>query len=307
MADTPPNPSELETEKRRWEAARYRRVRTNIVQVVAMLVAALSAFILTSSEAFARLTDYSWPFISFGGTLFSVTALAGAAVVATRLFLDYGNIVHIGQTRNVRFDIEHIRPQSAVDLPPKDDRPLAEILTSELRFRLQAEVEAQGRKASTNLAVGGVLALIGAGFLAWLAFEASRASLVPGATPPTPMLYWGALLSKVALSTTANIFAFFFLATYRRNLTEVKYFQNELTNVESRAIATAIALDRDGAEIEKVIGSLLNVERNFILKRGETTADLTIKSLDQTEIQTLVALIAQNLDANRLASRNENR
>jgi hypothetical protein len=292
---------QLRAEQLDWLNASRRRVRTLITQIVGAAVVATLGLIVTQNRSVAYAFGLEAGYFSVAGAL-STAALAGFACVAgLRLFLDYGGslryLLHSGTEFTLRLsENEHstpipAQPSGVVEAP----KLLSELLTRELRYRLRGEVVGQGRKASTNLAVGASLALVGAGFIVWLALDAAaiQSRVV---IPVNPMTYWGALGSKLALSTTANVFAFFFLATYRRNLSEIKYFQNELTNVESRAIAVALCSERDGAVSDAVIASLLNVERNFVLRRGETTADLSLKNLDQSEIQALAALLSQTLD-----------
>jgi hypothetical protein len=79
----------------------------------------------------------------------------------------------------------------------------------------------------------------------------------------------------MSLVVFIEIFAFFFLRLYRSSLDEVKYFQNELTNVEMRLVAleAALVLGHSGA-LDTTINQLARTERNSILKKGESTVDL---------------------------------
>jgi hypothetical protein len=64
----------------------------------------------------------------------------------------------------------------------------------------------------------------------------------------------------------------FFLRLYRHNLFETKYFQNEATNAEFRLISLmAATIHSDQKLLERVCLELVKTERNFILKKGETT------------------------------------
>lgn len=108
------------------------------------------------------------------------------------------------------------------------------------------------------------------------------------------LFYSGAFLAKLALSVSANVFAFFFLATYRRNLSEIRYFHNELTNIQTRTLAVYVAaekmLDKPLADALKALSA---TERNFVLKKGETTADLTVKGMDKEEVGALTAALTE--------------
>jgi hypothetical protein len=169
-----------------------------------------------------------------------------------------------------------------------------------MRSRLRAEIRDQERKATTNLAMGVLTALLGIGFLAWLAYDTSHVlrwtrDLGPGGM--SPMAYWGQFAAKAALSISANLFSLFFLSTYRRTLTEIRYFQNELTNAEAHLVALFFSEDRGYADTQKeLLLRLSEEERNILLRRGESTADLEIRKLDADEAAATMALAARLAD-----------
>lgn len=84
----------------------------------------------------------------------------------------------------------------------------------------------------------------------------------------TALIYF---IPRLTFVISIQLFAFFFLRLYKNNLDDNKYFQNELTNINSKnaAIRIAKALNK-----EEVLASLLikmmDVERNFKLGQGET-------------------------------------
>lgn len=79
---------------------------------------------------------------------------------------------------------------------------------------------------------------------------------------------------RIALSIFMEILAFFFLRLYKNSHDQVKYYQNEKINIESKVLALQTAIMYDQDSINAVIVSLLSVERNFVLKKDETTVDL---------------------------------
>jgi len=89
-------------------------------------------------------------------------------------------------------------------------------------------------------------------------------------------------LPKLSLVLFVEVFSFFFLRLYKESLDEIKYFQNELTNAELRFLAMEAALLEGGASavLASVIRGLAATERNFILKKGESTVDLRKGELD---------------------------
>lgn len=112
------------------------------------------------------------------------------------------------------------------------------------------------------------------------------------------LFYTGAFLAKLALSVSSNVFAFFFLSTYRRNLSEIRYFHNELTNIQTRTLAVYVAAEK---LLEKPLADALKTlsttERNFVLKKGETTTDLSVKGMDKDELGALTAALTDFLQS----------
>lgn len=83
------------------------------------------------------------------------------------------------------------------------------------------------------------------------------------------------IVPRVSLVIFIEIFAFFFLRLYRDGLSEIKYFQNELTNIESKMIAVEVSLIwADSESLKVALDSLAKTERHFILQKGQTTVDL---------------------------------
>ncbi|MCC2522197.1 hypothetical protein [Vibrio coralliilyticus] len=92
------------------------------------------------------------------------------------------------------------------------------------------------------------------------------------------------ILPRVMLIIFVEIFAYFFLRLYKNGLEEIKYFQNELTNVESKLSAVNYALATGNEDALQVsITSLAHTERNFVLEKGQTTVELE-KAKSESEL-----------------------
>lgn len=77
---------------------------------------------------------------------------------------------------------------------------------------------------------------------------------------------------KATLVILLETLAFFFFRLYKTSLNEVKFYQNELTNIEQRALAIKIMIDTsDTDSLDLIIKSLMATERNFILSKGQST------------------------------------
>lgn len=73
----------------------------------------------------------------------------------------------------------------------------------------------------------------------------------------------------------------FFLRLYKSILADIKYFQNEITNIEAKMLAINVSLISDGNKfLENVVDSLAKTERNFVLSSGQTTIELEREKID---------------------------
>lgn len=158
------------------------------------------------------------------------------------------------------------------------------------RSRLRGEILNLAKRGNLNLLIGIFMSLIGIIFLGWSLASAPSAS----AAGRDLVAFFVPRTSFVIL---IEIFAFFFLNLYRATLGEIKYFQNEITNVESKVLAVETVLLSDNAgALTDIAKKWAQTERNFILKKGETTLELEGERLGQSFIQEQAKAIKQILD-----------
>ena len=64
----------------------------------------------------------------------------------------------------------------------------------------------------------------------------------------------------------------------------IRYYQNELTNIETKktAILVACMVENDNEHKKSLIENLISVERNIFLKKGETTIELEKIRMDNS-------------------------
>ncbi|GAB6389003.1 hypothetical protein STUTZSP0542_25420 [Stutzerimonas marianensis] len=83
------------------------------------------------------------------------------------------------------------------------------------------------------------------------------------------------IVPRILLVVFIEVFAYFFLKLYKDGLSEIKYFQNELTNVESKLAAVEFSYITNNQESLRIsIEALSKTERNFVLEKGQTTVEL---------------------------------
>jgi hypothetical protein len=134
--------------------------------------------------------------------------------------------------------------------------------------RIREEIEALTRRGNLNLIIGGATTLIAVLLLGYVVLSAQTSVTDPNE-------FWWHFIPRVTISIFIQVFSFFFLRLYRNSLEDIKYFQNELTNVDSRYAALETSLlfgDKD--LIAKAIDELFKTERNSKLQKGESTVYL---------------------------------
>lgn len=122
--------------------------------------------------------------------------------------------------------------------------------------RLLKGIDESNRRSSVNLAIGIVTTVFAAFILAYIAFETK-----PSFENVTSL--FAHYLPRLTTIIFVEVFAFFFLRLYKAGLQEIKYFQNELTNLELQAVAIeASLLQKQNDPMQGIIRQLIRTERN---------------------------------------------
>jgi hypothetical protein len=121
-----------------------------------------------------------------------------------------------------------------------------ELWFEQLVGRLSNETQALKNRSHLNLIIGIGTKLIGLVALGFITFTITTSV----ATSQSNLKDVGAMiltsyLPKLSLVMLIELFAYFFLKLYKSDLSEIKYFQNELTNVEMRYAAVRLAAAGD--------------------------------------------------------------
>lgn len=140
-----------------------------------------------------------------------------------------------------------------------------ELLNSTIK-RLENYSHDLKRKATVNLAYG-IGATIGA--IAILLFVLMNIQ-TPDTTSNIEIAFY--YTSRLFLVLLVQGIAIFFLNLYKSTLNNVLYISNEITNHESKRDALILSLAQgNDASSSKVFSALSSTERNFVLKKGETS------------------------------------
>ncbi len=167
---------------------------------------------------------------------------------------------------------------------------------SETSDRIEKEIIDQGRRGTLNLILGVVTTLVGVVLLSWIVLgevhPVDSESKIEG--------FLISFLPRLSLVTIIEVFAYFFLRLYKTSLSEIKYFQNEATNLEARFAALRLAIESNDDKLRlAVVTHLLLMERNPVLGKDATTLELEKERLDLNAVSLslphVVALLKTSL------------
>ncbi|MDN7430541.1 hypothetical protein [Burkholderia sp. AU45388] len=103
---------------------------------------------------------------------------------------------------------------------------------------------------------------------------------------------------RLSLVLIVELFSYFFLNLYKSNLSETRYYHNELTNISNRRISLMCALESGEQEmLTPVITELSKTERNNILKKGQTTVEIEKERIQSDANKNLTSIVERLLQA----------
>lgn len=159
--------------------------------------------------------------------------------------------------------------------------------------RFNLELAALSRRGNLNLGLGIITAVAGIVLLG-LFVQTIKSSSGAG------LAFIENFVPRVSLVILIEVFAYFFLRLYSTSLMEIKYFQNEITNVEAKFVALKVATHTgDEKIVGEVISQLAQTERNYILQKGQTTVDLERSRMDKEKITSLADNLMEAFSRNR--------
>lgn len=141
-----------------------------------------------------------------------------------------------------------------------------------LMRRNQDEVIRLNRSANLNLVFGIMITLLSVTVLAFEVFTKEIHF-------DKPLELLAHYIPRISIVILAEVFAFFFLRVYKTALNDIKYYQNEMTNIEVKftALISAIYAKQDLSSLHT---EMMRTERNIILKKGETTVELEREKIE---------------------------
>ena len=183
--------------------------------------------------------------------------------------------------------------------------------SSESKSRIINEIRSLRLRANMNLVIGIVITVSGL----WLLWDTVKSvssielinSISKNSTDVSNMnehlnilndnfykSFFLGFAPRLSLVVFIELFAYFFLGLYKSGLSEIKYFQNELTNIESKLISLKSAITENDFNLKKIIlEKLCDTERNYILEKGQTTVELERAKTDGELTKNIIKSVPQ--------------
>lgn len=183
--------------------------------------------------------------------------------------------------------IEEIESKYSSEMSRSAGLNSIKLKSEETILRLKSELDKLNRRAATNLAIGSITTVLAAALLAYMVLFSDIKS-----TDTMQTIVWH-YVPRLSIIIFIEVFAFFFLRLYRENIHDSKYYQNEITNLDSKFIAFDAALiSNDNENLKTLVNELSKTERNHILNKGETTVDLEREKLETQTLKDVIDSLA---------------
>lgn len=134
-------------------------------------------------------------------------------------------------------------------------------------LRVKSEINRLSKSAIINLSLGMMLSIGGILYLGSFVVNVQTFDSLEKMFINT--------FPKAIFVLLIEVFAYFFLKLYKQNLDDIKYYQNELTNIESKNLAVQISKQSNNHKLLTLcVEEFLSTERNFILEKDQSTIEL---------------------------------
>lgn len=162
-------------------------------------------------------------------------------------------------------------------------------------YSLNQQVSKQRNNANINMLLGLIFSssgIIVMGYFIWYYFQNERS--FSGDITAYVVSFFPKLTFVILIETVA----FFFLNLYREDRNMIRYFRNEITNLEAKYLSVeAAARFEDKQALSKILLILANTERNFTIRKGERLIVEALREEDNRLFDKTVEKILGVVDA----------
>ena len=154
-----------------------------------------------------------------------------------------------------------------------------------LSYRINGELTRLRKSANLNLVIGTLTTICA---IVALGYEVFNNELEFNNTTKLLSHY----IPRLSIIVFVEIFAFFFLKLYKATLSDIKYFNNEKTNIDFKIISLKAALNIGNDKVIQImLEELIKTERNFKLGKDESTVELEKVKNDTSNNQIIAQLL----------------
>lgn len=186
--------------------------------------------------------------------------------------------------------VQQITEKFTKELYAKSKLDLIENELVSIKNRIERETARLARYGYINLMIGFITTFLAIFFLGYSLLGVQTENITS-----TEYIYH--FIPRLSLSVLIELFSFFFLRLYKNNLEDIKYFNNERTNIEMKIVAIKTSLAYDDKEtVKSLMLELAKTERNFVLKKGESTVEIEKNRTDISSNDKLLGGILKLLE-----------
>ncbi|MBP2605544.1 hypothetical protein [Acinetobacter calcoaceticus] len=136
-----------------------------------------------------------------------------------------------------------------------------------IETRVNGEINRLSKSAIINLSLGMMLSIGGILYLGSFVVNAQSFDSLEKMFINT--------FPKAIFVLLIEVFAYFFLKLYKQSLDDIKYYQNELTNIEYKNLAVHVSKQSNNHKLLTLcVEEFLSTERNFILEKDQSTIEI---------------------------------
>jgi hypothetical protein len=158
--------------------------------------------------------------------------------------------------------------------------------------RLKSEKNSLFIRGNFNLVIGVIMSIVG-GFLAYQFIER-----LPASNSSFELISYS--LPRFSLSLLIGLLVFFFLNLYRKSMDDIKYYQNEITNLESKYLSLNLANQmKNHKTIGMVIENLMQTERNFVLEKDQSTIELEKERINSNNSSNVIDMLKEIINSRK--------
>lgn len=146
--------------------------------------------------------------------------------------------------------------------------------------RLKKEIELLSKRANIYIIFGSAITL-GAGLVLYFAVN-DILNLYPIKITKEQSIITAIDVFSVAIRLSIvifiEIFAFYYLRLHKNILEDIKFYQNEITNIEMKILSMYVAVSDESKNL--LVSELAKTERNFIISNKQTTINIEKRKYD---------------------------